>query len=93
MIYFQHCVELKTQLAEMLPTLCVRWYSRSIALAGAVSPLADTHRGMAGGPPLSLTLMLALTGCTLALVIGVLVVGFVLSIGRGKGNKDGEEKK
>ncbi len=37
-----------------------------------------------GGPPLSLTLMLAFTGCALALVVGVLVVGFIVARDRSK---------
>lgn len=42
-------------------------------------------------PPLSLTLTLAFTCCSLGLVLGVLILGFVLSFQNRK--KDEEEKK
>lgn len=42
-------------------------------------------------PPLSLTLMLGFTCCALSLVIGLLVLGFVLSFQNRQ--KDEEEKK
>jgi hypothetical protein len=42
-------------------------------------------------PPLSLTLMLAFTCCALGLVLGILILGFVLSFQNRK--KDKEEKK
>jgi len=42
-------------------------------------------------PPLSLTLMLAFTCCALGLVLGLLILGFVLSFQNRKKNE--EEKK
>lgn len=74
-----------------LPSLA--WSSPASVLGGAVRALADSPRSLQDGPPLSLTLMLAFTGCTLALVVGMLVVGFVLSMGRDKRDKDGGKKK
>ncbi len=44
----------------------------------------------AGGPPLSLTLMLAFTCCALGLVVGVIVVGFLIS--REKRKRSPDEK-
>jgi hypothetical protein len=43
-------------------------------------------------PPLSLTLMLAFTCCALGLVLGILILGFVLSFQNRK-REDKEEKK
>ncbi|MGZ6315801.1 MAG: hypothetical protein ACXWNQ_00945 [Anaerolineales bacterium] len=42
---------------------------------------------VSGGPPLSLTLTLLFTLCSLGAVVGLLVVGFILSMQRQKGNK------
>lgn len=40
---------------------------------------ATPTESASNGPPLSLTLMLAFTGCAVSLVIGVLVLGFILA--------------
>jgi hypothetical protein len=42
---------------------------------------------VSGGPPLSLTLTLLFTLCSLGAVVGVLVVGFILSMRRQKDDK------
>jgi len=44
-------------------------------------------------PPLSLTLMLAFTCCALSLVIGLLVLGFVLSFQNRKKNEEDQKEK
>jgi hypothetical protein len=56
--------------------------ARLASVAPSVSP-GDT-------PPLSLTLMMGFTCCALALVVGVLVLGFILATTK---NKDEKRKK
>jgi len=52
---------------------------------------------MMQNPPLSLTLMLAFTCCALGLVLGILILGFVVSFQNRNSfknrTKDEEEKK
>ncbi len=43
-------------------------------------------------PPLWLTLTLALTCCSLGLVVGILVLGFILSMGNRKEEKEKKDK-
>ena len=52
------------------------------------SPTPVSTDGPTGGPPLSLTLTLLFTCCALGLVVGVLALGFILSMQKRK-----EEKK
>jgi len=47
--------------------------------APSASP-SPTPEAVRGRPPLSLTLMLIFTGCTLALVIGFVVIGAIVAM-------------
>lgn len=60
------------------------------AAVGASPPaqVTPTPTGpVSGGPPLSLTLTLLFTFCSLGAVVGLLVIGFILSMRRQKGDK------
>jgi hypothetical protein len=43
-------------------------------------------------PPLSLTLMLGFTCCALSVVLGILILGFILSLEGRKKNKEERNK-
>ncbi len=52
------------------------------------SPSLPIATDQPNGPPLSLTLMLGFTCCALSVVLGILILGFVLSLeGRKKDNE------
>lgn len=62
--------------------------SSILSASPAITATPITTEAPPSGPPLSLTLMLLFTCCALGLVLGVLVVGYVLSIRNRKGGKD-----
>jgi hypothetical protein len=49
----------------------------------------------AAAPPLSLTLMLALTCCTISLIVGILAIGFLAAMKgrRSKTDNGGEDRR
>ncbi|HUH96159.1 MAG TPA: hypothetical protein VLZ89_02300 [Anaerolineales bacterium] len=59
------------------------------AAPAAPSAIRATPTFQASAPPLSLTLTLAFTCCALAAVLGILVLGIVVSMG----NRRSEQKK
>jgi NhaP-type Na+/H+ or K+/H+ antiporter len=64
-------------------------HTNGLIIQGVAAILAQ-----GGGPPLSLTAMLALTGCALGLVVGILVLGFLVSLRkRGFEDEDKQESK
>ncbi len=59
----------------------------------AVAGLAVLPMHFVATPPLSLTLMLAFTCCTLLVVLGILGAGFLLVVGKGNAAKDDGKRK
>ncbi len=59
-------------------------FSHPLAASPAVAPTATAVPPARAAPPLSLTVMLICTGGALALVFGVIVLGFVLAMDKKK---------
>ena len=76
---------LRPDAANMLP---VSVGQLTITPTSSDSPTPIAIDGPTSGPPLSLTLTLLFTCCALGLVVGVLALGFILSMQKRK-----EEKK
>ena len=76
---------LRPDAANMVSASIGQW---TITPASSDSPTPVATDGPTGGPPLSLTLTLLFTCCALGLVVGVLALGFILSMQKRK-----EEKK
>jgi hypothetical protein len=75
---------LKPETANMVP---VSVGESTSTPTSSNSPTPIPTDGPTGGPPLSLTLTLLFTCCALGLVVGVLALGFILSMQKQKAEK------
>ena len=75
---------LRPETANMVP---VSVGQSTITPTSSDSPTPVPTNGPAGGPPPSPTLTLLFTCCALGLVVGVLALGFILSMQKQKAEK------
>jgi hypothetical protein len=87
-LFFSMTGKVSASRPETVKVVPVSVDQSTITLTSPDSPTPVATDGPVGGPPLSLTLTLLFTCCALGLVVGVLALGFILSMQKRK-----EEKK